>query len=184
MRHRGQSPTSTKPTIDVNDNDNEEEKAEFLDQDDQDKLVEKMAQEVAHQTQQFQKMFRMVAGFAVVVSLFYPWLCQDECARPNSQYWLVCWTHALYSALNHALVIVLVAKKEKVMPFLAAGTLVPLVVVWIFGFFSEDIEHFHIGLVIGNVVTLLGSFLLRWDAQSTRNALVELDASKYRHKAL
>jgi hypothetical protein len=184
MRRRGRSPTtSTKPTFDDDNNDNEEEQAEFLDQDDQDTLVDSLAQEVAHQTQQFQNMFRMVVGFAVVVSLFYPLLCQDECS--SSQYWVVkCWTHALYSALNHALVIVLVTNKQNMMPFLAAGTLVPLVVVWMLGFFSEDIDHFHIGLIIGNVVTLLGSFLLRWDAQSTRNGLVELDASKYRHKAL
>jgi hypothetical protein len=128
-------------------------------------------------------MFRVVVGFAVVVSLFYPLLCQDECSRPSGN-WLVCWTHALYSALNHVLVIVLVTK-QNIMPFLAVGTLVPLVVVWRLGFFSEDhIDHFHIGLIIGNVVTLLGSFLLRWDAQSARNALMELNASKYRHKGL
>jgi hypothetical protein len=178
MRRRGRSPTSRKS---IDNNNNKEDEVEFLDQDDQDELVDSLAQEITHQTQQFQNMFRVIAGCAVVVSLLYPLLCQDEC----SSQWLVCWTHAVYSALNHVVVvIVLVTEKKNIMPFLAAGTLVVPLVVWMLGFFSKDIDHFHMGLIIGNVVTLFGSFLLRWDAQSTQNALQELDASKYRHKAL
>jgi hypothetical protein len=49
---------------------------------------------------------------------------------------------------------------------------------------GEEEEHFHLGLMIGNIVTFLGLLVLRWDALSTRLALQELDAAQYKHKAL
>ncbi len=61
--------------------------------------------------------------------------------------------------------------------------LLPLLL-WIVGFFDQDLEHFHLGLVLGNVVTLVGAFLLLWDVQSTRQALDELNGAKYEHKSL
>jgi hypothetical protein len=49
---------------------------------------------------------------------------------------------------------------------------------------GDEEEHFHLGLMIGNIVTFLGLLVLRWDALSTRQALQELDAAQYKHKAL
>lgn len=42
----------------------------------------------------------------------------------------------------------------------------------------------HAGLLLGNVTTLVLGWLLQVDAQSTREAMAELEASKYRHKEL
>jgi hypothetical protein len=55
---------------------------------------------------------------------------------------------------------------------------------WVMGGFDQDVEHFHLGLLLGNLVTLLGSFLLLWDLQSTRQALSDLNGAKYEHKSL
>ena len=58
-------------------------------------------------------------------------------------------------------------------------------IVWIFGgAFDHDEDHFHLGLMIGSLVTYLGSFFVRWDMKSMDKALEELHNAQYKHKAL
>ena len=58
-------------------------------------------------------------------------------------------------------------------------------IIWFFGSsFAHDEDHFHLGLMIGNIVTILGSLLIRWDMESTNKALKDLDDARYKHKAI
>jgi hypothetical protein len=58
------------------------------------------------------------------------------------------------------------------------------VILWLTGKFADDIEHFHVGLVVGNLVTFVGSMMLRWDVRSTTRFLEDLHGAKYEHKSL
>lgn len=187
MRRRGRSPTphhgtNTDPHHDENDND-------FLDSDDQNALVASLEAEYRSQAKQFQLAFGLVGGFAMAASLLYPFLCEEECSTRL----LACWTHTAVAVVAHGLSILLSrieqhgsSQTTRSMALLVGAsslTLVP-VLLWVAGFFHDDIEHFHLGLVLGNAVTLTGSMLLRWDAHSTRIALEDLNGAKYEHKSL
>jgi hypothetical protein len=156
-----------------------------MDIDDQDLLVHSLEDQAFQQTKDFQRYFGLVVGFAVLVSLVYPLLCQEEC----STQWAACWIHAAVSSLTHALSILLSRKdppSSRDLPLLLA-TSVPTVIavlLWLAGKFAEDIEVFHLGLILGNIVSFMGSLLLRWDIQSTKTALEELHGAKYEHKSL
>jgi len=140
----------------------------------------------------------------MMISLFvYPFLCHDEC----SQRLVSCWTHAMFSCGTHGLSIRLSrsmnlqeTKKDKEgmeydpSPSVAFWTtdlfhvgvalnILPLVL-WVVGLFHQDVEHFHLGLALGNVVTFLGSSILLWDVHSTRHALADMNGAKYEHKSL
>lgn len=192
IRRRGRSPTKHLGTNTAEASD----ALEFLDTDDQDALVESLAYESKAQAQQFQKLFGLVGLFAIFVSLGYPFLCQEECSvRAFS-----CWFHVLSSCGTHGLSIWLSrvdlealwsteeTGRVQMFPPIATlfGILVNLVpiVFWVGGIFHADVEHFHVGLGLGNVVTFTGSLLLRWDAVSTYAALEDLDGAKYEHKSL
>ena len=180
MRRRGRSPTCHMGT-----NANTEE---YLDKDDQDALVESLEVEALAQNRQFQTYFGIVGGFAALISLIYPLLCQQEC----SSQWFTCWFHALVSLFAHLGAIYLSrtdpsslrAQQPLAVVALTTVVIVIPILLWIMGFFSEDIEHFHIGLTIGNLVTFVGTMLLRWDVYSTTKALEDLHGAKYEHKSL
>lgn len=210
MRRRGRSPTerfkATNSALDASEEENGDN-AVILDTDDQEELIRTMEEEAKKQSQLFQTAFSLVGGFAMVVSLFvYPFLCHDEC----SQRLFSCWTHAIVSCGTHGLSVKVSRSTNRypngvdhieddinddagpapIFPSLPSlfGILVVLhvlpLVLWVLGAFDRDVEHFHLGLVLGNLVTLLGSFLLYWDAQSTQQALNDLHGAKYEHKSL
>jgi hypothetical protein len=202
MRKRGRSPTenlhSTNAVHDGSDHD------DILDTADQDELIETLDAESRSQSKRFQTAFAVVAIFAMAISLFvYPFLCHDECStRP-----ILCWSHAILSCGSHALSIklslamnVLVdphghlkpsdpmfpprAVLESPMFVLGAVAHVVPVLLWVLGTFHQDMEHFHIGLTLGNLVTLLGALTILWDTYTTRQALDDLYGAKYEHKSL
>jgi hypothetical protein len=156
----------------------------LLDEDDQEQLLQSLEQEVAKQARQFQKLFALVGGFAFLVSLFYPFLCATEC---SSKWIIICWTHAVYSATMHGIVILisrdLRQQSRQAIYCLSILIIIPIIL-WILGKFADDIEHFHLGLMIGNIVTFVGWLLLRWDARSSGKALDDLNSAKYEHKSL
>jgi TRAP-type uncharacterized transport system fused permease subunit len=155
-----------------------------MDKDDQDALVESMEDEAWQQTKQFQRFFGFVGGFAVLVSLAYPLLCQEEC----SVRWTTCWIHSIVSSVNHVCAILLSRRNQRSQDFQLLVATIFLVAapsaLWVFGNFAEDVEHFHVGLLVGNLVTFLGALLLRWDIESTSKALDDLNGAKYEHKSL
>ena len=171
----------------------------MMDTEDQDNLIQSLQEQAQEQVQLFQKAFVVVGFLAMVITLFvYPFLCYEECSQRQ---WS-CGTHAVFSSISHGLTIygsqsqslksphddallLLPVSILKSTPFLLAAilTLMP-VFFWVGGAFHLDVEHFHLGLVVGNILTLLGSFLLVWDGQSTQQALDELYGAKYEHKTL
>ena len=52
------------------------------------------------------------------------------------------------------------------------------------GSFDGDTEHFHVGLTLGNLVSMVGALTLLWDAYMTREAFADLIGAKYEHKSL
>ncbi|KAG7342210.1 hypothetical protein IV203_007302 [Nitzschia inconspicua] len=193
-RRRGRSPTkefaSTDAASAVARGDNtidEDSPVELLDEDEQKALVDKLKADAAAQSRFFQRLYGYgIGGFATIFSLCFPLLCPDECHKER-----VCWIHAVYSSLTHV---------WTVHPFLVPSTksqlyrwngIISLIVqvipwlIWMFGTaFLQDEDQFHLGLMIGNLVTYLGSFLIDWDMNSTNRALKELDDAQYKHKAL
>lgn len=189
MRRRGRSPTERWSTNAEQDDDSDV--SVILDTDDQEEMIRQLERDAQKQSRFFQSFFSVVGGFGMVVSLFiYPILCQEEC----SQRIVPCWAHALVSSGAHGLSIKLSQAKmnyeEPRLPFSSGffGILIILHVVppllWVIGVFDQDVEHFHLGLALGNLVTLVGALLLLWDEQSTRKALNDLNGAKYEHKTL
>jgi hypothetical protein len=193
-RVRGRSPTrqfrtTNASVIDsgsMNDNGNHDDSSvEPMDEDDQRAIMESLHAEAIAQSRFFQHLFGYgIGGVAMIISFCFPLLCPDECYHER-----LCWLHATFSSAVHA---------WTVHPFILhltelpqwkgvvglAFQIVPWLI-WLFGTtFSHDADHFHLGLMIGNLVTYSGSFLIHWDMQSTNMALRELDDAQYRHKAL
>ena len=177
MKRRGRSPTPRKEII----------QDDPLDEQDQQQLIESLEQEAAQQTRQFQLFFSIVGSFAILVALSYPFLCPTECSTK----WISCGIHSLYSAINHGLMILSVSRDDinsrahgRWFYALSLYTIIPFAIWLLLANFDLDREHFHLGLIIGNVVTWIGCVLLRWDTTSTRRALDDLHAAKYEHKSL
>jgi len=178
MRRRGRSPTVYEGT--------NTETIEYLDSDDQDELLESLEIEAAEAIRRFRLYFVLVACFAIFLSLILPLLCQEECSEQA----LFCWTHSIYASILHGLSIFLAKNAGKrsnqdfhwfVLTFVLVS--IPMLV-WTLGKIKDDIEHFHLGLALGNMTTLSGCMFLRWDDQSTAKSLQELHGLKYEHKSL
>lgn len=162
---------------------------EPLDEDEQRELVQSLHIQAVEQSRFFQKAFGYgIGGFAMIFSLCFPFLCPDECRHEST-----CWVHAVFASAVHAWTVhsfVLPSSSAAASPSRSkdvvslALQVIPWLI-WVFGSsFAHDEDHFHLGLIIGNLVTYLGAFLIRWDMESTNKALQDLDAAQYRHKAL
>jgi hypothetical protein len=197
-RRRGRSLTKQFQSIDANAavdtgeaddnnyNDNDEDSSvEPLDEDEQKALVESLHAEAAAQSRFFQQLFGYgIGGFAMIFSLCFPLLCPDECRQEQ-----LCWVHAVYASLVHAWTVhPFILPSSKMQLWKAMVSLMAQAmpwIIWIFGTaFSHDDDHFHLGLMIGNLVTYLGAFVIHWDMKSTNKALKELDDAQYKHKEL
>ena len=160
--------------------------AEPMDEDDQIELIESLEKEALEQTMFFQKIYGFgIGGMAIVVSLIFPLLCPDECRETP----IACWCHAMLSSAVHAWQAIPFAFQIAIVngpPHMAVDStfqLIPIVI-WLLGFFGNDEDQFHLALLIGNLVTFLGSRLMYWDIQSTKKSLESLDAARYKHKSL
>lgn len=162
---------------------------EPLDEDDQRELLESLEKEAAVQTLFFQAVFCFgIGGMAIVFSLILPLLCTDECSADDGRR-LACWFHSAYASGVHAWTIHPFALKRSLTispPPIAIDITVQAIptVLWLTGFVSKDEDYFHLALIIGNVVTLLGARLIYWDMQSTKKVLENLDAARYKYKSL
>ena len=174
MKRRGRSPTVYEGTNTLSD--------DCMDSDDQTLLVETLEKEAAEAMMRFRYYFVSIGNFAIAASLVLPLLCQEECRSQS----LFCWVHSIYSSLLHGMSISLAKKPGNdfslfVMSFILAS--IPMIV-WLMGRFEYDVEHFHLGLALSNMITLTGCMLLRWDDTVTRKSLKELNELKYSHKSL
>jgi hypothetical protein len=203
------SSTSSLANVDENDDmdqdDYSSDECELMDEDDQNALVQSYHAQAAAQSQFFQKVFGYgIGGLAMVLSLALPVLCPEECAVLGAR---SCWGHAVYACVVHAWSVhpflfrppqtpapsiddkaALLALSTNNDPgyFVVVGMtlqLIPLIM-WLAGFFNHDEDHFHLGLMIGDVVTFGGAWLIRWDMQSTDRLLLDLNNAKYEHKSL
>ncbi len=200
-RGRGRSPTKhirgtnsakiDNGLVDTND----DSSAEPLDEDEQKELVENLHAEAFAQSRFFQKLFGYgIGGFAAILSLTFPLLCPDECYHEST-----CWFHAVYASAVHCWAVhpFVVGSFASTNTYLVSGigprwkSYVSLTfqfapwMIWLFGTsFAQDQDHFHVGLMIGNLVTFLGGFLIYWDMQSTNKALKDVKDAQYKHKAL
>jgi len=180
---------------------------EPMDEDDQRELVKLLQLEAAAQSSFFQKVFGYgIGGTAIFLSLVFPLLCPDECSADRGTA-LACWSHSVFSCGVHARMIhpfVLQssstttelsssttsssASTSLTITTIATNTDIALQVIpillWLTGFFSKDEDHFHLALLISNLVTYLGAHLVFWDMQATQKELESLDAARYKHKAL
>eukprot|EP00525_Craspedostauros_australis_P012530 CAMPEP_0198117266 /NCGR_PEP_ID=MMETSP1442-20131203/17503_1 /TAXON_ID= /ORGANISM="Craspedostauros australis, Strain CCMP3328" /LENGTH=209 /DNA_ID=CAMNT_0043775287 /DNA_START=1 /DNA_END=630 /DNA_ORIENTATION=- len=206
VRQRSKHPQPVDVTLNNPDNStdngtNDDAHADFLDETEQDELVRSLEAEALQQTKLFQSAYRYISAFAVLVSLSYPLLCADECSAA----WVSCWLHATVSAVLHIVTMVGITKHEDIMlccvsdasqqmnktstswlyvPTIATVATALLLLVWYAGYFGSDKDHFHIGLTIGNGVTVLAGRMLQWDARTTIGSLKDLNAAKYHHKSL
>jgi hypothetical protein len=193
-RRRGRSPTpqfqaTNAAVIDsgnADDNVNDEDSSvEPMDEDEQRAIVESLHAQAVAQSRFFQQMFGYgIGGFATIFSLCFPLLCPDECYHER-----LCWIHAVFSSAVHAWTvhpfILQVTEWSRWKCIIGLSLQVVPWLIWLFDTtFSRDEDHLHLGLMIGNLVTYSGSFLMHWDMQSTNMALRELDDAQYSHKAL
>ncbi|KAL3936847.1 MAG: hypothetical protein SGBAC_007923 [Bacillariaceae sp.] len=184
MRRRGRSPTSYTGTNTASEDDDVMDEDDILDEDDQAELVEAVRREAEVQMKQLQLCFTYIGFGAIAIALLDPFLCYEEC----EQQLVSCWTHSILSAILHGGAVALARIESNEQDFHLFLLLFALVVIpmifWVMDFFHEDIEHFHIGLLLSNMVTFVGCILLRWDDNSTFSAIDDLDALKYEHKTL
>ena len=204
MRRRGRSLTPVNQSTNAEDhndcsNYNQEgvgEQATFIDEDDQEKLVLSLQVDAIRQAEQFRRFFAVVCVFAILVTIAYPLLCRTYCSSQPR----LCWIHSAYSSILHGVIIALQyyvplrgpqlgkitmeANTESSSRSAILLTAILITLPLLLGVLKNDAEDFHLGLIIGNMVTFVGMLLLRWDAASTRRALEELHASKYKYKDL
>lgn len=198
---RGRSPTTYTGTTNGSANASDDKNVEPMDEDDQKALVENIRKEATAQSRFFQLLFGYgVGGFGVALSLVLPLLCDEECKDAK----LECWCHALFSFLLHVWSVYPFVVKTS---FSDASSLSPMdystslmearwkqvvglalqmlpVVLWLGGGMGDDPAYFHLVLLIGNVISYLGSRVILWDIHSTNRALADLEGSQYRHKSL
>lgn len=177
MIRRGRSPTVYQGT-------NTLPEEQVMDEDDQTALVEALEKEAAEQLKQFQRYFSYIAYFAMFTALVFPLLCQEECSYQMTS----CWIHALYSAVVHGLSLFLArndSQSQDLRWFVLTFLLVAIpMFIWTMGAFHEDLEHFHIGLILSTMTTFGGCILLRWDDRSTFTSINDLKGLKYAQKTL
>ena len=170
-QRRGQSPAA--------DPQEKEQEAEFLDEADQEQLIEDLKVESVAQQEKIVSAFRCILGLAMLVSIAYPFLSLEECADNM----FPCGSHAVWSVAGHALTWKTLPESPatKTTQFLlVTSLLVPLALVGVM-----ELSHtFHGGLWIGNAVTILGLVLIQWDSISTDQAFSDLQNSKYKYKDL
>ena len=182
-KRRGRSKTRYSESTNADQNE------EPMDEDDQIEFIKSLEKEAADQTHFFQAVFGFgIGGMAIIFSLIFPLLCPDEC-NVDRETAIACWSHSVFSSGGHA---------WSVYPFVFRRSLstgsppiaidvalqaIPIVL-WFIGFFSKDEDHFHLALLMGNIVTFLGARMIHWDIQSTKRSLENLDAARYSHKSL
>lgn len=186
---RGRSPTRYAGATNANQNQRSED-YEPMDEDDQEELVESLAREAARQSLMFQNAYGYgIGGLAIVFSMVFPLLCGEECAADR---WAACWSHSLFSAGVHFRSVqpfVWKSSTTRVQPRTRLYNSIDIVLqivpigLWWTGFLHDE-EHFHLALLIGNLVTVLGARLIHWDMEVTERALEGLDAARYKHKCL
>ena len=181
---------------DDDDDDDDEPIDEPIDEDDQQELVESLQREAAVQSRFFQNVFGYgIGGMAIVFSLIFPLLCPDECTAEGTIVTLACGSHSVFSSAVHAWSIHPFVLKTSSTTTRSPPPPPPIIIdvalqvipilLWLTGFLStKDEDHFHLALLIGNIVTFIGSRLIYWDIQSTEKALENLDAARYKHKSL
>ena len=185
-KRRGRSQTRYSESTNA---DRSDEHDEPLDEDDQRELVESLEREAAVQTRFFQDVFAFgIGGIAIVFSLTLPLLCPEECTA-NDGTKLACWSHAVVSSGVHAWSIhpfLLTRSLTTRSPSIVIDVMLQVIpiVLWLTGFVSNDEDHFHLALLIGNLVTFFGARLMYWDVESTKKSIEDLDAARYRHKTL
>lgn len=212
MRRRGRSPPRREQEGGVTRQEEDEEPEQYLDSDDQDALVSSLENEIIGQARQFDTYFRIVVVFAIIVSLIiYPFLiCREECSMHVQS----CAVHSVISSVIHGLcfyntndkITAMMATTVKRFGTSAAQSkednnnnivwdyvwhvgmlllvLLPIIM-WLYnGFYESDIEHFHLGLIAGNVTIYCGALLIRWNNNSLSSELQELYKAKYDYKSL
>jgi len=167
---------------------------QFIDEDDQKELVEALHREAYIQSIFFQNIFCFgIGGLAIIFSLILPLLYPGEYANDRSTAGsIICYSHAVYSSLTHAWTIhPFILKTSQAtgvskIPTDVVGIVLQAIpiVLWLTGFLTQDEDHIHLALLIGNVVTIIGAHLIYWDMHSTRKAIKELDNARYKHKTL
>jgi uncharacterized protein with PQ loop repeat len=174
----------------------------FLDEDDQNRLVQEIQTKVNEQQARIVKLFQWLCRVTAVLTILFVWLSvasasdaeslsdnkynkYDEHKRAQTWQWL----HGLASAGLHlqqaTQCTVQSFRAVSFMMMIVANVALASFAVW--NARTEQADSFvfaHQGLVLSNLVTILGAWVVRWDEKDTIWQLTELKQAKYRYKDL
>jgi hypothetical protein len=174
---------------------NKEEKIEYMDQDDQEKLIASFRKENEKQNQQIESIFHLLAGLLAVLSIFAAFVVHRR--EPSSPLSLIILrsTHAALSCLVHYKAVTIIQVPD--VNDLSWSIYRPYgfsIVAAAFALYVTRANaarapengsiYLHRGLVIANTLILAGAFLLRRERQISEKSLFELQSAKYQYKSL
>lgn len=177
MRRR-KNDTGNPPSSDKN------EEPEFLDEQEQEKMIQTYREEAEEQQKLIEGVFSRVCEGAMALSVIL------GLSRPD---W-ICWMHVALACGLHW------SAKRAVTTRDATTKLPFLVVLMVLGLVltqylleksgpAAEVHHYetinpHVGLAVSNLLTMGAASYLQSDEQDTKKALNELESVKYRYKSL
>jgi hypothetical protein len=146
---------------------------EPLDEDEQEKIVHTLATEALKQMTETQRLFLIISSIAGSLCILV------AASYSNGQKEI---TQALFSSAMYFSA-PLVLKEGKISHFLphtiVMAALASLLFIW-----RAEIDTLHGYLCFGNLIIVSGAVYLKLENNSTKKAIMELRASKYRYKSL
>lgn len=173
----------------------EDEQVELLDQDDQEKLVQKLQAESAKQQEQIETLFGGLCRVVALIALLSALLVQRRASVEVSGAVLqLRWAHAALAALLHWNTPVLMARNDgsgsiplswRIYKPAAASVLVAAVALFLARRADDsDSLHLHYGLILSNGAIAATAAYLRRERNLSEKSVDDLRASKYRYKSL
>ena len=171
----------------------ESKEYEFLDEDDQTKLIDELQAQSQKQQSEIQFMFLILCVAASVASFFVTaWV--DRRDHHDTSWTLspprvLRWIHAVMAiGMFYVSFRVLTAVSKLSMTTYAPVFLYVLLTAFaLFGartFYKDETVFLHQGLALANILVFGGALFLRWDEHSMKQSFKELKESQYRFKSL
>jgi hypothetical protein len=153
----------------------DENPVDFLDEDEQDEITRKLAEDASVQLKEMNDVFGIICIIASIGSLAISLLVANRILGK---------AHAALAAAFHYVVGRISARDTNshlIDAVIAGVSLVPIVL--LSGFETGD-SDIHWSLSLGNVLTTVGAIFLRREKQATANSIKDLHDSKYRYKSI
>jgi hypothetical protein len=174
------------------------DKVEFLDEDDQERVVKDLQEENDKQQEQMQRVFGVLCAAVAIISMLTTLLVHRRDTTATAATTMAAATGRQLRWIHATLATWLDLQSPSVCGSASAGALFWKVTAPAAASFlvaggalyyarkvgSEESIWLHYGLLANNAMVLVMAFALRWDREATNKALQNLKKAKYNYKSL